>query len=122
MDHDTAERFAQEWIAAWNAHDLDRILAPYAEDVVFASPHVVDILGDASGEVHGKPALRDYWAKGLRDFSPGLHFTLQDVKTSRDTVVITYRNERGQSVSECLTFRGDEVCRGFAAYGRVPAT
>jgi len=24
---------AQEWIAAWNAHDLERILAHYADDV-----------------------------------------------------------------------------------------
>lgn len=25
--------FAHEWIAAWNAHDLERILAHYADDV-----------------------------------------------------------------------------------------
>ena len=29
------DAFAAEWIAAWNAHDLDRILAHYAEGIVF---------------------------------------------------------------------------------------
>jgi hypothetical protein len=31
---------------------------------------VVDILGDASGEVHGKQARRDDQATGRRDFYP----------------------------------------------------
>ena len=30
--------FAEEWITAWNTHDLDRILSHYAEDIVFRSP------------------------------------------------------------------------------------
>ncbi len=34
VDYDA---FAIEWEAAWNAHDLNRILAHYAEDVVFRS-------------------------------------------------------------------------------------
>jgi hypothetical protein len=26
MDHERAQRFAEEWYAGWNAHDLDAIL------------------------------------------------------------------------------------------------
>ena len=29
--------FAIEWEAVWNSHNLDRILAHYAEDVIFRS-------------------------------------------------------------------------------------
>ena len=28
-----AHRIADEWIAAWNAHDLDQIMAHYTEDM-----------------------------------------------------------------------------------------
>jgi hypothetical protein len=50
---DFALRFAEEWAAAWNAHDLDRILTHYADDVVCSSPHIVRRLAESSGEVHG---------------------------------------------------------------------
>ena len=73
-------------------------------------------MGDPAGEVHGKDALRAYWGKGLQHL-PDLHFTVEDVRISVDTVVINYRNERHQPVAEVLTFRDDRVCRGFGAYG-----
>ncbi len=116
MDLAFAQRFADEWAAAWNSHDLDRILAHYTDDVVFASPRIVDLLGDPSGRVHGKQALRDYWAAGLR-LLPDLHFTVDDVRASVDTIVINYRSQSGQPVAEVLTFRDGLVCRGFGAYG-----
>lgn len=31
MDEEQARRLAEEWYAAWNAHDLERILAHYGE-------------------------------------------------------------------------------------------
>ena len=46
MGPENAERLAREWVEAWNAHDLERILSHYAEDVEFASPFVAAILGD----------------------------------------------------------------------------
>ena len=36
IDADFARAFAANWIAAWNAHDLERILEHYTEDVSFA--------------------------------------------------------------------------------------
>jgi ketosteroid isomerase-like protein len=36
---------AREWVAAWNAHDLDAIMALYTPDVVFQTPTVIDTLG-----------------------------------------------------------------------------
>ncbi|MFJ9841318.1 nuclear transport factor 2 family protein [Kitasatospora sp. NPDC101155] len=95
---------------------MERILAHFTEDVVFASPRIVGIIGDPSGEVRGKDALRAYWAKGLEHL-PDLHFTVEDVRASVDTLVINYRNERGRAVAEVLTFRDGLACRGLGAYG-----
>lgn len=76
MDPEFALRFAEEWQAAWNAHDVDRILVHYTDDVVFQSPYIVHRLQDPAGEVHGKEELRDYWTTGLEQ-QPDLHFTVQ---------------------------------------------
>ena len=38
IDLEWARTLATEWVAAWNSHDLERILAHYAHDVVFSSP------------------------------------------------------------------------------------
>ncbi|WP_188940404.1 nuclear transport factor 2 family protein [Nakamurella endophytica] len=116
MDHGFAQRFSEDWAAAWNSHDLERILEHYTDDVVFASPRIAQLMGEPSGEVRGKDALRAYWGKGLAHL-PDLHFTVEDVRVSVDTVVINYRNERRQQVAEVLTFRDGLVCRGFGAYG-----
>ena len=35
MERSSAERFAREWVRAWNQRDLAAVLAHYAEDVVF---------------------------------------------------------------------------------------
>ena len=55
--------FAREWVAAWNAHDLERILSHYAEDVVLRSPVAARLLPESSGEIRGIDALRA-WARG----------------------------------------------------------
>jgi ketosteroid isomerase-like protein len=62
MDAETAEHFAAEWIDSWNSHDLERILAHWADECTFSSPLVVRVTGDPSGTVRGKQALRDIGA------------------------------------------------------------
>lgn len=91
---DAARAFAMEWIAAWNAHDLERILGHYTDDVQFASPFVTTIAGVPSGVLVGKPALRAYWTKGLT-LLPDLHFTFLDVLAGVETLTIYYRGHRG---------------------------
>lgn len=117
MDIDDALRFAASWAANWNSHDLDRVLADYAEDVVFRSPFAATVVG--TDTIVGKPALREYWTAGLARL-PNLHFTVSGVQVCLDTVVINYRNEAGRSVSEVLRLRDGLVVEGFGAYGPIP--
>jgi len=105
MEPKLARAFATEWIAAWNAHDLDRVLEHYTEDVELTSPYVTRIAGEASGTVSGKSALRAYWAKALA-MLPDLQFTLREVLTGVATVTLVYRGHRG-TVAE--TFRFDDA-------------
>ena len=112
------EGFAAEWIAAWNAHDLDRILAHYAEDAVFRSPIAAELTG--AGIVEGKAALRAYWTMGL-DRSPDLQFELETILLGSGAITLLYRNHRGQRVAETCEFdQAGRVIRSVACYASLP--
>ena len=66
-----------------------------------ASGGIVRLGLNAEGRLSGKLQLRRYWSMALSRL-PGLHFTLLDVSTSPDSVIVRYRNERGHTVSEYL--------------------
>jgi ketosteroid isomerase-like protein len=91
----------RDWIAAWNSHDLERVLALYAEDTEMTSDRIPALGFDASGTVRGKPDLRAYWSKALQ-MIPNLHFELIDTYVSPDSGVVFYQNERGKKICEYL--------------------
>ncbi|MEC9432772.1 MAG: nuclear transport factor 2 family protein [Pseudomonadota bacterium] len=96
-----APAFAADWAAAWNSRDLDRILAHYAEGIVFRSLKAIPLTG--AGEVRGRAALRAYWAAALAR-QPDLRFEVTSVFAGHDTLVIVYRNHAGVTAAETLRF------------------
>lgn len=85
-----AQRFASEWIAAWNAHDLDRVLALYTDDFVMSSPKIVQLADDPTGTLHGKPAVRACWATALQHY-PDLKFELVSTLVGVDSITLYYK-------------------------------
>jgi ketosteroid isomerase-like protein len=57
--------FAAAWVGAWNAHDVEAVLAHFHNDVLFTSPVAARLLPETGGVVRGKAALRDYWVTAL---------------------------------------------------------
>lgn len=111
-----AKKFAAEWIDAWNEHNLDRIISHYAENVVLTSPVAARVLGEESGMVNGKQALRGYFAKGLELF-PNLQFKLIDVMQGVSSVVLYYENQRSTRTGEFMEFdAAEKVVRVVANY------
>src|SRR3954462_10134474 len=100
--------FADEWVRAWNGHDVEAVLVHFHDDVVFTSPVAARLLPETGGVVRGKAALRDYWVTALGSV-PDLHFELVGVYQGQSMLVINYRNHRGQLVNEVLSFDGDLV-------------
>ena len=116
IDADFAQTFARDWVKAWNDHDLEGILAHYAEDVVFHSPRILLVTGRAADSASGKAELRAYWAKALEQ-SRDLFFEIDQVMAGSDALTILYTNQRQQSVAETFVFGGDgKVVRSIAAY------
>ena len=115
MEKGFAERFAKEWIAAWNSHDLERILEHYDEDFEMSSPIIATLVGEPSGKLRGKAAVRDYWAKALQKV-PHLRFELLTALAGVDTVTVYYKGHRGLS-AEVLHFGPrSKVRAAFAHY------
>lgn len=108
--------FAHEWASAWNTHDLERILAHYDEQVILTSPVALRLLS-GDGTVRGKPALRDYFAKGLQAF-PSLRFNLAEVFWGTETIVLSYLNNvRGNKTAEVMLMNSaGRICRVWANY------
>jgi ketosteroid isomerase-like protein len=108
--------YADEWVRAWNAHDIEAVLDHFCDDVVFTSPVAARAVPESGGMVRGKAALRDYWTAALSQQSD-LQFEVIAVYRGESTLVINYRNHRGQLVNEVLMFDGDGLVReGHGTY------
>jgi hypothetical protein len=116
MDSNLSTRFAVDWIASWNAHDLDRILSHYADDFEMTSPVIMQIAGEPTGKLRGKAAVGAYWSKAL-SLIPDLHFELIAVLSGVDSITIHYRGARGRLAAEVFFFdRSHKVTKAFAHY------
>jgi hypothetical protein len=70
-----AKTYAELWVRAWNAHDIEAVLDHFHDDVLFTSPVAARVLPETEGVVRGKDALRHYWARALKSL-PDLHFEI----------------------------------------------
>ncbi len=96
-----AKQLAESWAAAFNARDLNAIMAHYADDVEVSSPLLARLTGDPSGKVRGKPSLRNCFERGL-GLVPDLHFEILDVLRGVEGMTIYYRNQAGVRVVEVM--------------------
>lgn len=110
-----AREFAEEWIEAWNSHNLERILSHYEDGFSMTSPVIIQLTGEASGCLIGKKAVGAYWAKAL-ELIPDLHFELISVLAGVDSVTVYYQGARGLSAEVFFFGTEGKVNRAFAHY------
>jgi predicted ester cyclase len=116
MTKEEAWRWAEDWVAAWNAHDLELILPHYEDGVELTSPVAGRLLGTADGRVMGKANLRAYFQRGLEAY-PGLQFRLEDVFWGVSSLVLVYKNQRGTRTAEFMELSAaGKVARVVANY------
>lgn len=118
---DLITEFEREWIEAWNAHDLDRILAHYREDVRFVSP-LAARGGAPHGRVHGRSALRTYFERGLASY-PALHFRPIAALGGVGSIALHYRSIEDRQAIEVMELdsRG-QVRRAAVHYTPAPSS
>jgi ketosteroid isomerase-like protein len=117
IERAVAEGWARDWIDAWNRHDLDGVMAHYAEALEFVSPLVARRLGRADGTIRTRAALRDYFAASL---GPGstLRFDLRAVLVGVGSYTVLYANHRGQEVAEtAFPDAAGRIARAYVHHG-----
>ena len=116
MTKELAWGLAEEWVGAWNAHDMERIVAHYEDAVELTSPVAARLLGAADGKVVGKDNLRAYFQRGLTAY-PQLNFKLEDVLWGLNSVVLYYTNQNGNRTAEFMELSAvGKVARVVAHY------
>jgi len=114
MKPEFANKFSNEWIEAWNEHDLDKIMTHYAEDFEMSSPVIKKIMNVENGIIKGKKEVRTYWEKAL-NLNPNLHFEIIKSYSGANSVVIHYKGHRGLS-AETFFFNSEGKVRSAHAH------
>lgn len=116
MTRDAAWNLANNWVAAWNAHDLDLIMTHYDDAVELTSPSAAQLMATSDGKLVGKTLLRAYFQRGLEAY-PGLHFHLHDVLWGVNSVLLYFTNQKGTRTGEFMELSANgKVDRVVANY------
>ena len=116
-----AEEHVKSWIDAWNANDVDAVLALFDPDFEFVSPKAQLVVGRPA--LKGRQEIGDYWRAALAKLGR-VEFRLDSVTvdSERREAVILYRSMQGgvaKHVAELLRFdaAGKVAVYGEAFYG-----
>lgn len=119
---DAITAFVHHWVQAFNDHDLDSIMAHYADELEFYSPLIPLLHFNPEGRISTKTELRRYFQIGLNTY-PDLHFTLHNYFTGINSVVIYYTSVNNRLAAESFQLNEEgKVIRVFCQYSSSPST
>jgi len=104
---------ADRWREAWNARDLDEIVACYSADVEFVLPALVG--DDEERRISGREALREHFRHGL-ELAPNLSVTEESLLVGPSGFAILYRREDGHRAIEAVELGGDGLASRVRVY------
>lgn len=113
-------RIAHEWLDAFNAHDLEALLALYADDAEHFSPKLYALRPETKGMVKGKAALRDWWRDAFHRL-PTLRYEVKRLIADNVNVFMEYtRHVEGElalNVGEVLQLRDGVIVASRVYHG-----
>lgn len=111
---------AQDWFATFNTHDLEALLALYADDAEHYSPKLKMRRPETRGLISGKAALRDWW-KDSFDRLPTLRYEVRKLTADDEQVFMEYiRHVEGEEdlrVGEVLEIRSGLIIASRVYHG-----
>lgn len=79
----------RRWIAAFNAYDVDALVALYAEDATHTSPKIRALHPETGGRLIGRAQLKAWWEDANRRL-PNLRYELTTITADDDRVFVEY--------------------------------
>lgn len=111
-----ARSFAQSWYAAWNAHDVDAIMAHYAPTIEHSSPFIKRYNNSDDASIRGVAGVRDYFARALVR-NPTLRFDPKHLAVGLESVILVYTRMTGDLAAEVFVFdEMGKVVRSISHY------
>lgn len=119
-NRDAMIALARAWLEAFNARDLEALLALYDEEAVHTSPKLRARHPETNGEIRGKPALRAWWADAMERL-PDLHYAGKHLSAGDDRVVMEYERqnpgEASYMVAETLVIDAGRIVSSHVYHG-----
>ena len=116
----TNKSIANQWFAAFNAHDLEALLGLYADDAEHYSPKLKLRHPETKGLITGKDALRNWWRDAF-DRLPSLRYEVMKLTADEDQVFMEYiRHVEGEEdlrVGEVLEIRDGLIVASRVYHG-----
>lgn len=114
------EFIAQQWFAAFNAHDLEKLLSLYDDSAEHFSPKLKIRRPETNGLVTGKEALRDWWQDAF-DRLPTLHYKTTSLTSNEQRVFMEYirqvDGEEDMRVAEVLEIVDGKIIASRVYHG-----
>lgn len=116
----TNKAIALRWFAAFNAHDLEALLALYADDAQHYSPKLKVRQPETNGLISGKAALHTWWFDAF-DRLPTLQYEVVKLTADEEQVFMEYiRHVQGEEdlrVGEVLEIRSGTIVASRVYHG-----
>jgi ketosteroid isomerase-like protein len=89
---ETNEQIALQWFAAFNEHNLEKLLALYNDDAKHYSPKLKIRKPKTEGWIVGKDALRTWWQDAFERLTT-LHYKLNKLTANKERVFMEYTRQ-----------------------------
>ncbi len=114
------ETIAGQWFAAFNDHDLERLLSLYDDTAEHYSPKLKQRQPETHGLIRGKDALRTWWRDAF-DRLPDLHYTVTSLTANEERVFMEYlrevSGEEAMTVAEVLEIKEGKIIASRVYHG-----
>jgi ketosteroid isomerase-like protein len=111
---------ARAWLDAFNAHDVDALVALYADDATHTSPKIRALHPDTGGKLVGKVTLAAWWRDANRRL-PGLRYEPTAIVADETRAIIEYLrhapDEAPMPVAEAFDVRGGKIVASRVYHG-----
>jgi limonene-1,2-epoxide hydrolase len=82
-------QIGRAWVEAFNRHDVDALVALYADDATHTSPKIRALHPDTGGKLVGKAAMTKWW-RDANARLPGLRYEPFAITADESRVLVEY--------------------------------